>query len=131
MIDVKKIFVALLLFPLVSCYQTERNCTDFKTGTFQFTYTQDGEEKVGKFLRTDDYSIEYYDDKIDTSTVRWINDCEFITKKLHPTNKNEEKALHMKILSTNENSYTFEYKYAIESPNKKQLVIKGVDEKIK
>lgn len=120
------------LFPLVltSCYQVERNCSDFKTGTFEFTYIQNGEEKVGKFLRTEDYTIEYYENKIDTSSIRWINDCEFVTKKMHPTNSNEQKAVHMKILKTSNDSYTFEYKYAVKEPNKKELTVKGVAKKI-
>lgn len=120
------------LFPLVltSCYQVERNCSDFKTGTFEFTYIQNGEEKVGKFLRTEDYTIEYYENKIDTSSIRWINDCEFVTKKMHPTNSNEQKAVHMKILKTSDDSYTFEYKYAVKEPNKKERTVKGVAKKI-
>lgn len=126
----KKLLSFLLLLPLASCFQVERNCADFKTGSFEFTYTHDGKEKIGKFVRTDEYSIEYYDGKVDTSSVRWINDCEFITKKLHPTNSNEERAIHMKILKTTANSYTFEYKYAVKEPNKKERVVKGTAKKI-
>ena len=117
-------------FTLVSCYHTERNCADFKEGTFEFTYIQDGKEKKGRFVRINDFSIEYYDGKIDTSSVRWINDCEFITKKMNPVNSNEEKAIHMKILNTTSDSYTFEYKYAVKQPNKEQRVVKGVAKKV-
>lgn len=120
-------FISITLF---SCYQAERNCKDFKTGTFEFTYTQDGNEKIGKFVRTQEYTIEYYDNKIDTSSVRWINDCEFITKKMHPSNSREQRAIHMKILKTSEDSYTFEYKYAVKEPNKKERVVKGIAKKI-
>lgn len=126
----KRFLYFFLLTPLFSCYQVERNCTDFKTGAFEFSYTQDGKEKIGKFVRTQDYTIEYYDNKIDTSSVRWINDCEFITKKLHPINPNERRAIHMKILKTSVDSYTFEYKYAVKEPNKKERVIKGTAKKI-
>lgn len=126
----KRILCFLVFQSFFSCYQVERNCVDFKTGTFEFTYSQDGKEKVGKFTRTLDYTIEFYDNKIDTSSVRWINDCEFITKKLHPRNVNEQKALHMKILKTNEDSYLFEYKYAVKEPNKKQQIVKGIAKKI-
>lgn len=126
----KRFFYFLLVLSVVSCYQVERNCNDFKTGTFEFTYIQNGEEKIGKFERFNDYTIEYYDGKIDTASIRWINDCEFITKKLHPTNSNEEKAVHMKILKTTDDSYTFEYKYAVKEPNKKERTVKGVAKKI-
>jgi len=126
----RKFLIIPFIFLFASCYHVERNCSDFKTGTFQFTYIQNGEEKIGKFIRTEDYTIEYYEGKTDTSSVRWINDCEFITKKVHPTNQNEEKAVHMKILNTTKDSYTFEYKYAVKEPNKSQKTIKGIAKKL-
>lgn len=126
----RKSLIISFSFLLISCYQVERNCTDFKTGTFEFIYTKNGEEKIGKFIRLEDHTVEYYEGKTDTSSVRWINDCEFITKKLHPTSPNEEKAIHMKILTTSEDSYVFEYKYAVKDPNKSQKAVKGVAKKV-
>ena len=41
--------------------------------------------------------------------MRWINDCEYVLKKMRPKNRSEEKSVHIKILSTTPNSYTFEY----------------------
>ena len=64
--------ISLLL--LTSCYNIERNCSDFKTGTFEFNYTIDGTEKTGQFTRTDKLNIDYYEGKVDSSSVRWIND---------------------------------------------------------
>jgi len=49
-------------------------------------------------------SIEYYDNKIDSATVKWVNDCEFILQDIKT-----KTFIHMKILSTTDNSYTFEY----------------------
>ena len=80
-----------------SCFQTERNCSDYKTGTFEFSYLDNGVEKTAKFTRTEDYSIDFIEGKADSSSVRWINDCEFILKKLHPKSTQEAKAIHMKI----------------------------------
>lgn len=117
-----------LLF--TNCYEQERNCTDFKTGTFSFTYQIDGVEKTGKFVRTERYNIDYYENKIDSASIRWINDCEFIQTKINPKSKSEEKAIHMKILSTADNSYTFEYSLAVPSTNKKKRVEKGVAKRI-
>jgi hypothetical protein len=88
----------------VSCYEPERNCKDFKTGKFSFEYELNGETKTSTFTRTDKYSIEEYDTKVDTAKVRWINDCEFV---LTPSDK--KTPIHYKILSTTSNSYTFEY----------------------
>ncbi|WP_299100182.1 hypothetical protein [uncultured Winogradskyella sp.] len=126
--------VIILLFSLLfltSCYETERNCTDFKTGTFDFTYTLDGVEQTTRFTRTENFNIDYHNGKVDSSSVRWINDCEFILKKLHPTSNSEKDAIHMKILSTSQDSYMFEYKLAVKRPNKPLNVEKGIAVKIK
>lgn len=127
----RKILVLILPLLYFNCYQAERNCSNFKTGTFEFTYTLDGEEKTGTFVRTETYNIDYFENKIDSASIRWINDCEFIQKKINPKNKNEEKAIHMKIVSTTEDSYTFEYQLAVKDPYKKKRVERGTAKKIK
>jgi hypothetical protein len=82
-------------------------------------------------VRTETLNIDYYEGIVDSSSVRWINDCEFILKKLNPKSNAEKDAIHMKILTTNgTSSYTFEYKLAIKKPNKPQRVEKGVAYKI-
>ena len=126
-----KAFVLLMLLLLLSsCYTTERECVNFKTGTFEFNYMIDGVEKTGRFVRTETLNIDYYEGKIDSSSVRWINDCEFILKKIHPKRMSEKEAIHMKILSTTNNSYTFEYKLAVKKENKPIRLEKGVAKKI-
>jgi hypothetical protein len=122
--------IFILFISLTSCYEKERNCTDFKTGTFEFNYIIDGEEKTGRFVRTDSLNIDYFENKIDTASIRWINDCEFVMKKLHPKNMSEEKAIHMKILTTDKDSYTFEYSLAVKETNKSRRVEKGVARKV-
>lgn len=87
----------------------QRNCEDFKTGSFTFTTVIDGEEKQTTFHRTLDIEIDEFEGKRDSSSVRWVNDCEYILKNLNPKNMAEEKSIHIKILSTAESSYTFEF----------------------
>lgn len=115
---------------LASCYNVQRDCNDYKTGEFKFYYTVDGEQKEGRFVRTNKLNIDFYDGKIDSASIRWINDCEFIVKKLNPQDKQDEKAIHMKILSTTDSSYEFEYKLAVKPINKAQKVEKGIAYKI-
>jgi hypothetical protein len=122
------IFILFIL--LTSCYEKERNCADFKTGTFEFNYIIDGEEKTGRFVRTDSLNIDYFENKVDTASIRWINDCEFVMKKLHPKNRSEEKAIHMKILTTDKDFYTFEYSLAVKETNKARRVEKGMARKV-
>ena len=126
----RKLFALSSFLLLLNCYKAERNCEKFKTGTFEFTYTIDGIEKTGRFVRTNNLNIDYYDDKVDSASIRWINDCEFIQKKINPKNKSEEKAIHMKIISSTEDSYTFEYQLAVQDEYKKKRVEKGTAQKI-
>jgi hypothetical protein len=105
----KKIALFFPVLLLMSCYNAERNCADFKTGKFKFEYEIDGVKKTTLFERNDSIEIETFEGKIDTSTIRWVNDCEYVLQKKHPKNKAEEKAIDMKILTTTKNSYTFEF----------------------
>jgi len=105
----KKIIILPLLLILASCYNAEHNCKDFKTGKFKFEHEVDGVKKVTFFERNDSIEIETFEGKTDTASVRWVNDCEYVLKKLHPKNMAEEKSIGMKILSTSGNSYTFEF----------------------
>jgi len=79
------------------------------------------------FVRNDSIEIDYFRGKADTSSVRWINDCEYIVKKLHPKNRNEEKAIHMKILTTEGNQYTFEYNVVGETRKERGTALKTAD----
>lgn len=102
-------FAASLLILATSCYQVERNCSDFKTGTFTFEAVSGTEIFTTRIVRNDSIEIEYFKESVDTAEIRWINDCEYILRKLNPKNMAEEKAIHIKILTTKGNSYTFEF----------------------
>ncbi len=121
----KKIFCALLLFGLLSCYQTERNCKDYKTGAFYSEITIDGKLYKSHFTRTEDLQVEVYDTKKDSSKLRWINDCEVVFKTINPKNMAEQKDVHLKILTTTDSSYTFEYSYVGEIKKQKGVAYKA------
>ncbi|WNH10222.1 DNA topoisomerase IV [Thalassobellus suaedae] len=116
----------LPLILLTSCYETTRNCSDYKTGEFYSEVTINGELFKSKFKRDNDIQVEIYNTKKDSSELRWINDCEVIFKTIKPKNMAERKDIHLKILTTTDSSYTYEYSYVGET--KKQ---KGVAYKIK
>jgi hypothetical protein len=109
----KKILAIPLLILIVSCYNPETNCKDFKTGKFKFEYTVDGVKKTTLFERNDSLEIETYDGKTDTASIRWINDCEYILQKTHPKNR-----------VTSKNSYTFEFGMVGEDAKQRGTVIK-------
>ena len=113
-------------FLLYSCYNPERNCADFKTGTFEYEALVGTEVLTTTFFRNDTIEIDYFKGKSDTSAIRWINDCEYIVRKINPKNMAEKKAIHMKILTTNGDEYLFEYN--IVGDTKKQ---KGTAKKVK
>jgi len=119
------ISILLLTFLIFSCYNPERNCQDFKTGTFEYKALIGTEVLSTTFTRNDTLEIDYFNGKSDSSSIRWINDCEYIVKKINPKNMAEEKAIHMKILTTKGNDYVFEYN--IVGDTKKQ---KGTAKKI-
>lgn len=105
-----KLFYLLPCFALfASCYQQERNCANFRTGKFEFVTEIDGVEKRSTFIRTAEYEIEEFEGKVDTSSIRWINDCEFILQKKHPKNMAEKKAVGIKIVTTDGDTCIFEY----------------------
>ena len=114
----------LLIVILNSCYQPERDCQAFKDGKFEFTAVVDGEELTTVFERQGNREIDYFKGKTDTSEVRWINDCEYVVRQLNPKSKAEEKSIHMKILSTTKDSYTFEYSIVGDSRKSRGTAIK-------
>lgn len=121
----KKILILPLILLLISCYNVENNCKDFKTGTFKSEITIDGVKKETTSTRTDSVVIETYEGKTDTASIRWISDCEYVLQKINPKNMSEKKAIDIKILSTTKNSYTFEF--GVVGNNKKQ---KGIATRI-
>lgn len=120
----KKILYLTPLILLASCYQAERNCTDYKTGKFRFEYEVDGQKTFTEFERRDSIEIEYYQGKVDSSYVRWVNDCEYILQKINPKNRQEKKAVQMKILTTTENSYTFEFSIVGDTQKQKGTAVR-------
>jgi hypothetical protein len=123
----KKILFFLPLLFLMSCYQAEHDCKDFKTGKFKFDYTVDGVKKTTVFERNDSIEIETFEGKTDTSSIRWVSDCEYVLQKIHPKNMAEKKAISMKILTTSKNSYIFEFGIVGSDQKQKGTVIKLVD----
>ncbi|HJS01259.1 MAG TPA: hypothetical protein VJ780_10020 [Flavobacterium sp.] len=123
----KKLLLLPLLLIFISCYQAERNCKDFKTGKFRFEHEVDGVKKVTLFERNDSIEIETFEGKTDTASIRWVNDCEYILKKIHPKNMAEEKSISMRILTTSENSYTFEFGI-VGSDQKQQGTVTKISE---
>ena len=119
----KTLFVAFSIL-IISCNNHERNCKDFKTGTFEFTQEIDGKKQISTFTRTENLQIETFNGKTDTATVRWVSDCEFILQKSHPKTMNEKKAISMTILATTNDGYTFEYSYVGDIKKKRGRVTK-------
>ncbi len=118
------IYSLLILTLLTSCYNQERNCTDFKTGKFTSETEIEGKKYTSTFERNDSIQIESYGGKIDTFKVRWTNDCEYIIQNTNPKNREEKKPVQMKILTTNSNSYTFEYSFVGDSKKQRGTVTK-------
>jgi hypothetical protein len=55
---------------------------------------------------------------------RWINNCELVLRTLNPKSKSELKNIHIKILTTTDSSYTYEYSFVGENRKEIGLAIK-------
>ncbi|WAC02368.1 hypothetical protein N7U66_01130 [Lacinutrix neustonica] len=113
----------LLVITLYNCNLPERQCKDYKTGSFYFEYSHNGETKRGYIERTETLQIERYDTKIDSSEVRWVNDCEVIFKTINPKRMVDKKDIHLKIITTTDSSYSFEYSYVGKSKKQKGTAV--------
>ena len=102
--------LGLILSLTTSCFDNQRDCSSYKTGKFSFSTAIGGQIETSEFERFDNFEIEYFKEKQDTSDIRWINDCEYILQKRNPKNMAEKQAIHIKILRTDAAGYEFEYK---------------------
>ena len=126
----KKIFLLLLFTLMISCYSVERDCQDFHTGTFQFQQIIGDELHTSTFLRTQDLEVEYFKSNIDSASIRWINPCECILTKLNPISNQDKRPIAIKIISTSEKEYVFEYALVGDQKNKQRGVIQKISDEL-
>ena len=110
----KAIFLSLLL---TSCYSVERNCLDFKTGVFEFSTSINDSLVTSTFTRTNEFEIEMYNGIEDSSSISWVNNCEFLLTKINPRTNQEKRPIRIKILRTYGDQYDFEYSQ-VNNPQK-------------
>ena len=121
----KKINPLLLLILFVSCDNPDRDCKDYLTGNFYTETTVNGTTYKSIFSRNyNGIQIEEFEGKVDSSNVRWVNDCEMILSPINPKSLNEKKNILIKILKTTDSSYTYEYSYLGNSKKLKAEAIR-------
>ncbi|MGB5981544.1 MAG: DNA topoisomerase IV [Nonlabens sp.] len=103
------LLLSVLLLSFSNCYENPRECTDFRTGTFEWTQESGGKLLTTTFKRTEEYQIETYEGVTDTSKVEWVNDCEWRIIPIDPKTNAESRAYLFKIMRTDEDSYDFEF----------------------
>jgi len=111
----RKILILALLF--TSCYNVERNCIDFKTGVFEFSTEVNDSLVTSTFTRTNEFEIELFNGIEDSSSIKWVNDCEFLLTKLNPRTNQEKRPVRIKILRTYGDKYDFEFSQ-VNNPQK-------------
>jgi hypothetical protein len=115
-----KYFYILILVSFYSCnLNQERLCNDFKNGSFKSVITIEGVEYTSIFKRNDSIQVETFNNVIDSSYVRWINNCEVVFTTINPKNILQKKPVLVKILRTFKDSYDFEYSYVGETTKQK------------
>tara|TARA_B100000945_G_scaffold181900_1_gene145799 strand:- start:180 stop:563 length:384 start_codon:yes stop_codon:yes gene_type:complete len=121
----KKINPLLLLILFISCDYPDRDCKDYHTGNFYTETTVNGTTYKSTFSRNyNGIQIEEFEGKVDSSNVRWVNDCEMILSPINPKSLNEKKNILIKILKTTDSSYTYEYSYLGNSKKLKAEAIR-------
>ena len=118
------LLLLIALFTIKGCNPPTRDCQRFQEGTFRFSATIDGEERTTTFTRSGNLEVSQFMGAQDSASIRWINPCEYVLTNLNPKTKAEEKPIHMKILSTSDNSYTFEYKMVGSSKSSRGTAFK-------
>ena len=103
----------------------ERECRDFHFGSFYTETSVNGINYKSNFSRDNsNIQIEEFEGSIDSSYVKWVNDCEMILSRINPKKMNEKKNILIKILTTSDSSYTYEYSYLGQSKKFKAKAIK-------
>ena len=121
----KKIKPLLLAILFVNCDNPERNCQDYQIGNFFTKTTVNNKTYKSTFLRMPNgIQIEEFEGKIDSSRVRWVNDCEMILSPINPKSLDEKKNILIKILTTTDSSYTYEYSFLGNSEKLKAEAIR-------
>ncbi|MGB0366075.1 MAG: hypothetical protein ACPGC8_00370 [Flavobacteriaceae bacterium] len=126
----KKILLLLFSLFLLSCYTVERNCQDFHTGTFQFQQIIGDQLQTSRFLRTASLEVEYFNSQIDSASIRWINPCECVLTKLNPTSNQDKRPIAIKIISTSQKEYVFEYSLVGDQKNKQRGTIQKISDEL-
>jgi len=120
----KYLIILFVLISFNSCYKIERDCNSYKTGDFYSETVINNKVYKSTFSRGTELQIENFEGILDSSKVRWINECEMVFKTINPKNKIERKDIHLKILITTDSSYTYEYSYIGETIKQKGIAYK-------
>ena len=128
MVLIKKtnpLLLIILFISFTNCEKIERNCKDFHSGNFYTETSVNGITYKSTFSRnTSNIQIEEFEGKIDSSSVRWVNDCEMILSPINPRSLDEKKNILIKILTTTDSSYTYEYSFLGNSEKLKAEAIR-------
>jgi hypothetical protein len=114
-----KFKILLIIFSATACYEVQRDCNAFRTGTFKSEIILNEVLLTSTFKRSESLQVESFKGQVDSVSVRWINDCEMIFKTINPKTLAEKKDIHLKILNTTDNAYNFEYGYVGEANKQK------------
>ena len=126
----KQYVVFFLLLFYYSCYKIERNCSNFRYGTFKYERVIGDKLSTSFFIRDNDIEIEYYNNRIDTSKINWVNECEFILRKQNPVSNIEKKPISVKIISTHKNYYIFEFSLVGDNEKRQRGKIVKINENL-
>ena len=122
----RKFIFLVILISLSSCMNSKKiDVESFKIGKFKTVL--DANEDVSFAVRNDSIQIETHDSKEYEYSINWVNNFEYVLKKINPKTTLDNTPFHVKITGIKENSYTFVANYKGSNFKQKGTVIKISD----
>lgn len=103
-----RFFYIVFLFIAFSSCKTEPkvNMQTFREGEFEIPAGKKYDRTT--FIRTGNYQIETYNERVDTLIIHWKNNFNYTLQMLHPKSDLDEEPINVKITKVSGNSYDFE-----------------------
>ncbi len=104
-----KYLLTLLVLFIISCKENTGDINQFRTGTFN-TFLE-GTDITSIAVRNDSIQIETYNNHIDSFSIKWKSNFEYVLQKINPETALDSIPFHVRITGFKNNSYTFKASY--------------------
>ena len=120
-----KYLLLLFILSIISCNSQSKNCSKFKTGTFEYENKNTG----WVVMRTDSTQTEVNKNQNVriVSSLEWSSDCKYTLTYIQVNGTSKDPSvgtkIEVEILSTSNNSYEYSAKNDLEEFNGKMVKV--------